>query len=274
MALSGNLRNFTITQLLNLINLAKKTGLLIIQRPEEKFEIFFIGGKLAYAQVEKRDNSLINILSQSKLITSNQKKIFRQNATKMTDKELGLLLINAEYLHQEEIISCVQTYYMNILKQLFTWEDGEFLFESGILPPDDKISVKVNLENIILESSRRMEEWEQLKDEIPSLEMALKFVDRPNTNIRSLKLNSKEWRVISYINPKNSIQQIAHTTHLSELEIRRIVYGFLQAGLVEIIRPASMKQPSYERSRIQPSQTNPEQQKSLINRIIERIRTH
>ena len=30
MALKGNLRDFTITQLLNLINLARKTGALVI----------------------------------------------------------------------------------------------------------------------------------------------------------------------------------------------------------------------------------------------------
>jgi len=274
MALKGNLSNFTITQLLNLINLAKKNGSLILERSGDKIEIYFKNGKLAYSKDQKRDNSLINILFYSKLITSNQKKIFTQNAASMTDKELGLLLINADYLHQEEIITCVQTYYMSILKQLFTWNDGVFRFDTDILPPNDKITVSVNLENMILESSRRMQEWEKLNDEIPSLEMALKFVDRPTTNIRSLKLSSKEWRVISYVNPKNSIQQIAHTTHLSELEIRRIVYGFLQAGIVELIRPTSMKHLSYESSRIRAHQTSPEQQKSLINKIIDRIRSH
>jgi hypothetical protein len=274
MALKGNLSNFTITQLLNLINLAKKTGSIILERSGDKIEIHFKDGKLAYAKDQKRDNSLINILFQSKLITSNQKKIFTQNAASMTDKELGLLLINAEYLNQEKIINCIHTYYMSILKQLFTWEDGEFQFVNGILPPNDKITISVNLENMILESSRRMQEWERLNDEIPSLEMALKFVDQPTTNIRSLKLSSKEWRVISYINPKNTIQQIAHTTHLSELEIRRIVYGFIQAGIVELIRPPTMKQPLYESSRIRAPKSSPEQQKSLINRIIERIRSH
>jgi len=274
MALKGNLSNFTITQLLNLINLAKKNGSLILERSGDKIEIYFKNGKLAYSKDQKRDNSLINILFYSKLITSNQKKIFTQNAASMTDKELGLLLINADYLHQEEIITCVQTYYMSILKQLFTWNDGVFRFDTDILPPNDKITVSVNLENMILESSRRMQEWEKLNDEIPSLEMALKFVDRPTTNIRSLKLSSKEWRVISYVNPKNSIQQIAHTTHLSELEIRRIVYGFLQAGIVELIRPTSMKHLPYESSRIRAHQTSPEQQKSLINKIIDRIRSH
>jgi hypothetical protein len=36
MALRGNLRDFTITQLLNLINLAGKTGTLIVDGPAEQ----------------------------------------------------------------------------------------------------------------------------------------------------------------------------------------------------------------------------------------------
>ncbi len=38
------------------------------------------------------------------------------------------------------------------------------------------------------------------------------------------------------INPRNTIQQIASATKMNDLEIRRIVYSLLQAGLVETIR--------------------------------------
>ncbi len=191
----------------------------------------------------------------------------------MNDKELGLLLVNANYLTQQDIILSLQSHYLRIIKKLFTWKEGGFRFENNMLPPDDKISVRINLENIILEGSRRMQEWEQLKDEIPSLEMALRFVDRPSTNIRSLKLSSDEWKVISFINPKNSIQQIGRATNLSELEIRRVVYSLLQAGLVEFIRPEGMKPPQREQTRFTAPQASPAEQKSLINRIIQRIRS-
>ena len=50
MALRGNLRDFTITQLLNLINLASKTGTLILDGPSEQAHISFREGKLAYAR--------------------------------------------------------------------------------------------------------------------------------------------------------------------------------------------------------------------------------
>ena len=42
--------------------------------------------------------------------------------------------------------------------------------------------------------------------------------------------------MVRYINPKNTIRQIARATKMSDLEIRKIVYGLLQAGLVELVR--------------------------------------
>jgi hypothetical protein len=115
---------------------------------------------------------------------------------------------------------------------------------------------------------------EQLKDEIPSLDMALKFSDRPGTNIRNVNLSVEEWRVVSYINPKNSMRQIARATKLNDLEIRKIVYGLIQAGLVEIIRPVGAPRPAPRTPpRVPPPQETKEEQKSLINRLIQRIRS-
>jgi hypothetical protein len=85
-------------------------------------------------------------------------------------------------------------------------------------------------------------------------------------------LNSREWKVVSYINPKNTIKQIAHATHMNEVEIRRIVFALLQAGLVELIRPAGLLKNDPRSIPPGLNQKNKEQQKSLIRRLIQRIR--
>jgi hypothetical protein len=275
MALKGNLRDFTITQLLNLINLARKTGTLIIEGSNERVLVSFREGKLAYAQVGQEDNSLVMILYRAHKLSAAQQRALKERAGHMSDKELGLLLVNANYITQQDILSSLQSYFTSIVNRLFTWVEGFFRFENDLMPPGDKITVRIGLENIIIEGSRRLREWEQLQDEIPNLDMSLKFADRPGTNIRSFNLSVEEWRVVSYINPKNSIRQIAFTTKMSELEIRRIVYGLLQAGLVEIVRPAGgLPLPPSQAAAHQPMiPVNTAEQKSLINRLIMRIRS-
>ena len=238
MSLNGNLRDFSFSQLLNLINLARKTGTLFIEAPNQVASISFRDGKPAYAQMGKEPPSLGNILYRANKITAVRHGTLKMRAGQMTDKELGLLLINSNYITQEDILQSLQEYYVNIVKSVFTWVEGFFHFDDEKMPPEDKITIRLSLENLIIEGSRQLREWEQLQNEIPNLDMALKFVEGARrVNLRNLNLNAEEWRVVRFINSKNTIHQIADTTHMNDLEIRRLVYSLIQAGLVEMPVP-------------------------------------
>jgi len=274
MALKGNLRDFSVTQLLNLVNVAQKTGTLIVERAQDQVFISFREGKLAFARDSKDGSGLTTVLYRARLLNAAQVRAINERAGEMSDKELGLLLINANILSQQQILTSLQAYYLNMLNQLFTWGDGQFRFENELLPPKEKITVRISLENIIIEGTRKTREWEQLQDEIPSLDMALKFSERPGVNLRNLNLSVDEWKVISFINPKNTIHQIAKATNKNDMEIRKIVFGFLQAGLVELTRPEGTSVvPPPVQPRITPSQVDKTEQKSLVFRIISRIRS-
>ncbi len=272
MALRGNLRDFTVTQLLNLINLAHKTGTLVIEGPAEAAKVAFRDGKLAHAQIGQEDSRLASVLHRSSKLTTGQLRAIQTRAVQVSDKELGLLLINAGYMSQDDILNSLQSYFTDVVRRLFTWVEGSFRFENDMTPPEDRITVRLDLENLIIEGARQLREWEQLQDEIPSLDMALKFIERPGTSMQKMNLSVEEWRVVSYINPRNTIQQIASAAKMSDLEIRRIVYGLLQAGLVEVVRPEGAPV-SVDRARPQVTVQNREEQKSLVNRLITRIRS-
>lgn len=271
MALKGNLRDFSFSQLLNLISLAKKTGTLEVQGSNKAAMISFDSGKLSYAQNNKLDHSLAAVLLRSEKLSDKQYRVIKDKANNIGDKELGLMLINSNYVTQQEILDSLKQEYVSTANDLFTWEEGMFHFENNQKPSADKISLLISLENIIIEGSRQLQEMERLQDEIPSLDLALKFTDNPGTNIRNVNLSVKEWRVVSFINPKNSMKQIARTTKLNELEFRRIVYSLIQAGLVELIRPEGSAPPSPKIPTLPVEDS--EEQKSLVNRLITRIRS-
>lgn len=274
MAIKGNLHDFTLTHLLNLINIAQKTGTLMVEGSNEAIEVFFTDGKLSYAQGGQEDNSLVGILYKYHLLSTNQYKGIKANVNGMSDKELGLLLINANYFSQQDILSSLQNHFVDVLKKLYTWMEGFFQFESDVSPPEDKITVRVNLENIILEGSRQIQELEHLEEEIPSLDIGVKFVDRPGANVANLKLSDEEWRVIPYVDPKNSLSQIAQVTELSELKIRQVIYSLVQAGIVQLVRPVTDQGPA-QAPRLPDAivKGDKEEGKSLLFRIIDRIRS-
>jgi hypothetical protein len=277
MALKGNLRDFSTTQLLNLINLAKKTGTLVIDG-QGQAQLSFRNGKLIYAQLGQEDGNLTHILHKAGKLSDEQARVLRERASSSSDKELGLLLINAGYVSQTDILLSIRAHVLDIVYRLITWAEGVFQFNQNVVPGDDKIMVPIELENVIIEGARRMREWERLEEELPSLDMALKFTEHPNVNIRDMKLSVEEWRVVSFINPKNSMKGIAKANNLTDLEMRRIVYGLLQAGLVEVIRPEGAQRPlpfGLPGRKPPPPPTPAEKvvKRGLVNRLIARIRS-
>jgi len=270
MALRGNLRDISFTQILNLVNLAHKTGTLILESPGETAQVSFREGKLTFAQVGNESNNLASVLNKTKKISAAQYRAIVQHGSNISDKELGLMLINAGIISKDEILLSLQQNCTDIVHRMFTWVEGLFRFENDMLPPEDRINVRLDLENLIIEGSRQLREWELLQDEIPSLEMALKFTDRPGADMKKINLSVEEWRVVSYITPKNTMQQIASVTKMNDIEVRRIIFGLLQAGLVEIVRPSG--QPAVGVIHSFPTE-HKEEQLSLVNRLINRIRS-
>jgi len=243
MALKGNLRDFSTTQLLNLINLARKTGTLTIDADAARSRLCFKEGKLIYATQDDQSGHLAVVLQKAGKLTEDQSRAIQSRMDIRNDKELGLLLINAGYVSQEDIVRSVQSYILSNVYPLFTWSDGTFRFEASVLPFEDRITIPINLENVIMEGSRRMQEWERLQDELPDLDRALRFVERPDARMRDINMSVEEWRVVSFINPRNTIRQIAQYNNMSEFQIRKIVYALLQAGLVELIQPEGVVRP-------------------------------
>ncbi len=279
MALKGNLRDFSTTQLLNLINLARKTGTLTIHS-DEMAQMSFRGGKLIYASMgESSNGNLAAVLQRAGKLSAEQARFIEQRAQGTSEKQLGHLLIQAAYVTQSDIIQSVRQNILDTVYKLFTWSDGLFRFDANQLPPGDRITIPIDLESVIMEGSRRLKEWERLQEELPDLDISLRFTDKPDARLRNINLTVQEWRVVSFINPRNTIRQIGKANNLSDFEIRRIVYGLLQAGLIEIVprakpvAPTPLPQVEQQRSVPAPKPIEPAVKRSVVRRLINRIRS-
>ena len=276
MALKGNLRDFSTTQLLNLINLARKTGTLSIQTDSESARMSFREGKLIYAHMgHDNGNHLAQILQSSGKLSPEQAQVIQSHADGKSDKEIGHLLVTARRVTQNDIIQSVRQNVLDTVYKLFTWGEGVFRFDANKLPNSGYITIPIDLESVIMEGSRRLKEWEILQDELPDLDVSLRFTDRPDARLRNINLTVEEWRVVSFVNPRNSIRQIAKANNLSDFEIRRIVYGMLQAGLVEFVnqpKPAPEKRDAASQQQKSRSEPSPAVKRSVVVRLIDRIR--
>jgi hypothetical protein len=272
MALQGNLRDFSITQLLNLIHLAKKSGALQIAGSSGDVQLLFRGGEMFHASFVRQSEGIADILYKAKKITEVQRDSVLAGSNNSGDKALGLQIVNAGYVSQPDIIESLERHFSNIVRKLFTWEEGSFKFDDEYSSPTDQIPVSISLENLVIEGSRQSQKAEQLKLEIPDLNMSLAFTERPGIDLKKFSLSVEEWRVVSYINPKNTIKQIAATTKHNDQKIRQIIFSLMEAGIVKLVRPEGAPTqldglesafPGVERK----------EQKTLVTRLINRIRS-
>lgn len=291
MPIQGNLRDFSTTQLLNLINLSGRTGVLRIfegvttgekdansneklAAGKERAQILFKAGKLVYAMTAGQLNDLIAVLKQGGKLSEAQAKLLRERAKGTGDKALAMRLIGANYVTRNDIVTCVQQYILDIVYNVMSWNREPFRFEENVdVDKADRIMVPIDLQNVIIEGARRLKELDEITKHIDNLDLCLKFPENPKEKYAGVHLSVEEWRVVQFVNPKNTIRQIARANNMSDTEIRRIVYGLEHAGLVEIVRPVAPKPvvpttPSAERRR---QQQPPQRQ--VVNRIIDKLRS-
>jgi hypothetical protein len=286
MALKGNLQDFGTTQLLNLVHLARKTGALQFTKGSngptqvDTSELFFRQGKLVHALMSGYDGLLTSMLEKNGKLPPEQADVIRKRSKGMDDKRLAMILIQNGYVSKEDVVQSATRYIQEIVYQLFAWREGQFFFDPNGQPHVSRITVPIDLANIIIEGSRRVQESARLEDELPDLNIALKFTDHPDAKLRNISLSEQEWKVISYVKPENSVRSIARTNKMSDLQVRRIVYGLLQAGIVELVGRPGSKFPSPPRPGRQAETAGPAAQagprtyvkRGIINRLIERIK--
>lgn len=294
MPLQGNIRDISTTQLLNLVNVSRRTGMLTIFEAiptgerdamknekmaagEERAKIAFNKGKLIYASLTNQDNGLVAVLNKAGKLTNDQAKILNERAKNTSDKALAMRLIGAKYVTQADIVNCVKNHILEVVYNLMTWKEGPFRFDDEVAPNADQIQVPIDLENVIIEGSRRMQKMEEINTVIDDLDIALRFPENPKEKFKGIHLSVDEWKVVSYVNPKNTIRQIMKVLNMSEAEIKKVVYGLHQAGLVEIVRNTAASQANKPQSRRQQMQQKAGKKsgpdKQVINKLIDRLKS-
>ncbi len=161
--------------------------------------------------------------------------------------------------------------------ELAIWNDGEFNFEPEVEPSVRTIS-KSNT-NLLMEAARRLDEWRVLSRKIPSLDLIPEFVVDQGSDRGQIQLNTHEWVILSRINGKSDIRDIAKAANLPAFDICKVLYGLVthslvslkeapepESGVVELIEePASAAPPPIPPA--QPVGTNKENLLVLLDKI-------
>lgn len=125
MAITGNIKTFYLSSLLQLLSNDKKTGILELTDGSDIVQVFFRDGTIINAFGSSRVERLTNYLRSEGIISAEQlDKCLNMSAH--TGKKIGKVLVEQGLISQELLESLLHRQIEQTLFSLFLWEQGEF----------------------------------------------------------------------------------------------------------------------------------------------------
>lgn len=114
--------------------------------------------------------------------------------------------------------------------EMAIWREGDFVFRPG--ETAEITSIDKSNTNLLMEAARRIDEWQILSKRIPSTRMVPVFTE--NSSRTSVSLTPQEWMVVSKIDERRSVDELAVAIGTSPFEASKLLYGLITSGLIRL----------------------------------------
>src|SRR3989304_2051873 len=216
MSFAGNLKTISFPDILQLISTGQKSGRLLATHASQRKELFFRNGNL--------------LLRRGKITkTDLQKAVSLQ---KQSGRLIGAIMLELGLLNKAELTQYLKTQVEEIVYNLFSWSEGEFSFQDDLKPPEDQILVNLDTMNLIMEGTRRIDEWMEIRKSLPEHNRLLSHVLQPALNQREITLTSEEYQVLMMVDGQKSYSDIMETSPSGDFVTVKAVHTLLGQSLI------------------------------------------
>lgn len=239
MSLKGNLDTFLLHSILQLLHNDRKTGVFQANRGDEEVKIYFYEGDIIYAMGPKKENRLGSLLLKRDLISISELQECLLGAQEKK-QALGKYLVENNKISVEILKQLLQKQTENIIYNLFLWEKGDFEYRDARLKMDGIINIQLNVIKVILEASRRIDEMEIFKKQIPTDKIILKIGNRMEEKGK-IKFTPTELRMLMFVNGKRTVREIFNESGFDgfaahdEFNAYKTIYSLISSGTIEKI---------------------------------------
>jgi len=241
MSIRGNLKEASLPDVIQLLSLGKKTGILSVSDKKNFGEIFFRNGVIIYCSIVNRDERIGTLLLKAGDITKEhlEKALEIQEEMKGM-KRIGDILLEMKIIELEVLRDRVKRQITDSIFILLTWKEGFFNFEPDIAPISETITVELEADDILLEEARKVDEWSVIEQYLPSEKTLMKRTGINNENVQK---QSDEEYVLSLINGQNTMRDLFDKSALGKFETGKAIYalmkiGYISAGEEKYINPS------------------------------------
>jgi hypothetical protein len=239
--LEGDLAGFAVPDILSLLNMGQRTGVFVLERPDEESKLFVREGSPVFAVATRPDLRLGSMLIRMGRLKAQDldRVLARQHGGA---QRLGEMLLIEKVLTAEELASFLKVQVSEVIFDTFTWRQGAFAFYDHVPPPSAVVTLEMDLQNLIMEGVRRIDERGRVDEVFPDRAMAVEAVANPERVKHSVTFTPEEWQVFFLIDGRRTIDEICRLAgNPDELYTLRILYRLKAAKFIALTTPVAEK---------------------------------
>ncbi|MBN1354955.1 DUF4388 domain-containing protein [bacterium] len=173
MAISGTLEGMPPQDLLQWISRGKKHGILSVRCKDTGIDIRFRDGWVVGVHSSRSKDRLGALLVRKGIIDAGQLSDLRRDQSTRSSL-MGEMLVQREMISENELEDVLVDQVQDILFDFLLRDSGEFIFEERQLDRREQLIEPVNTSTLLLEGTRRIDEWRRIRSEIPSNRVVFK----------------------------------------------------------------------------------------------------
>ncbi|MGH7445387.1 MAG: DUF4388 domain-containing protein [Longimicrobiales bacterium] len=236
MAIEGPLKELSIQDVLQLLDLAHKTGVLTVRsdRWNDEAIIHFSKGTIIFAVRRRSTRRLGQLLIRAGKLTQRELdralEIQRTNPT----RRLAEVLLEMGSIGEEELERQLRFQMEETVYEVMAWTEGYFKFEERSDMSGPRLLARVRVESLLMEGARRIDEWTRLESKVPSPESIPVLAPTADRLDTPLDLRPEEWEVLAHVDGERDIRQIAADLARSAFDVAKTIFGLVSTGVVEV----------------------------------------
>lgn len=246
MAVIGNIRDLTLVDLFQIVQLGRRTCVLTVDDEEGVwYRTYFDDGFVIYADSNKRyaplGEDLVNagVLSRTEL----ESALAEYGGLGGDRPRFGTFLLHRGIIDRETLVEFIQRKIKIKLFDMFLIEEGTFTYELTPYRLDEDITVSISVTELVMESTKRVDDYKRISKRIPSLDLVVRKETRPLAELLrgDYEFSGIEGEVLQLAEKGLTIRDMAERLNIDDqLRLLKVVNGFLNLGLVHLGMPEAL----------------------------------
>jgi len=228
MAIVGDLQEFSLPDLLQLIERGSKTGQLSIWAPSGIYKIWFYQGRVIAALPPEEEHRLESLLARSGLVS--ERVVEKLASFCGLEEPLGRCLQRQGLISPAALAKLFRHQLQVGLYSLFALEAGHFSFlPSAPMPYREMTGLSKGATAVALEALQQLKLDQRPEEKLPQPDSCFW---RTSTELPLYKLSALEWGILEQVSPSRRLTDLARLLGVDLLEVRYACTRLAKLGLI------------------------------------------